>query len=128
MVMTQVIIENIIKNHLDCRVCIGGGGTQKNAYRLMQHGFKCNNHTPKPFDNDVWGTDVTFGFDTALENSHRSKLTAFTQLPKFTTRVIVVEIMGHRAGWLALGAGLSVVPMLSLYPKYPMIPKMLLNR
>jgi 6-phosphofructokinase 1 len=115
--MTQVIIENYNKNHLDCLVCIGGGGTQKNAYRLMQHGLNIIT-LPKTIDNDVWGTDVTFGFDTALEIATEA-IDRLHSTAQSHHRIIVVEIMGHRAGWLALGAGLSGGADVILIPEIP---------
>lgn len=115
--MTQVIIENYHKNHLDCLVCIGGGGTQKNAYRLMQHGLNVIT-LPKTIDNDVWGTDVTFGFDTALEIATEA-IDRLHSTAQSHHRIIVVEIMGHRAGWLALGAGLSGGADVILIPEIP---------
>ncbi len=63
--MTDVIVENYYKNHLDVLVCLGGGGTLKNAYRLVKKGINVI-HLPKTIDNDIVGTDVTFGFDTAM--------------------------------------------------------------
>ncbi|TNG00848.1 MAG: ATP-dependent 6-phosphofructokinase, partial [Gammaproteobacteria bacterium] len=103
--MTDVIIENYEANHLDALVCLGGGGTQKNALRLMQKGLNIIT-MPKTIDNDVAMTDVTFGFDTALgiatDAIDRLHSTAHSH-----HRIIVVEIMGHRAGWLALGAGIA---------------------
>ncbi|HHB11608.1 MAG TPA: 6-phosphofructokinase, partial [Chromatiales bacterium] len=63
--MTDVIVENYHANHLDCLVCIGGGGPQKNALKLMEKGLNIIT-LPKTIDNDVAMTDVTFGFDTAL--------------------------------------------------------------
>ena len=63
--MTDVIAENYYKNHLDVLVCLGGGGTLKNAYRLAQNGLNIIT-LPKTIDNDIMGTDITFGFDTAL--------------------------------------------------------------
>jgi 6-phosphofructokinase 1 len=103
--MTQVIVENYRRHHLDALVCLGGGGTQKNAYRLAQAGLNIIT-LPKTIDNDVAGTDVCFGFDTALgiatEAIDRLHSTAHSH-----HRIIVVELMGHRAGWLALGAGIA---------------------
>jgi len=103
--MTDVIVENYNKNHLDCLVCLGGGGTQKNAYHLVKQGLNVIT-LPKTIDNDVAMTDRTFGFDTALgiavEAIDRLHSTAHSH-----HRIIVVEIMGHRAGWLALGSGVS---------------------
>jgi 6-phosphofructokinase 1 len=115
--MTQVIIENYHKNHLDCLVCIGGGGTQKNAYRLMQQGLNVIT-LPKTIDNDVWGTDVTFGFDTALEIATEA-IDRLHSTAQSHHRIIVVEVMGHRAGWLALGAGLSGGADVILIPEIP---------
>jgi len=103
--MTDAIVENYHANHLDALVCLGGGGTQKNALRLAQKGLNIVT-LPKTIDNDVAMTDVTFGFDTALgiatDAIDRLHSTAHSH-----HRIIVVEIMGHRAGWLALGAGIA---------------------
>ena len=103
--MTDVIVENYHANHLDTLVCLGGGGTQKNALQLKQKGLNVIT-LPKTIDNDVFGTEVTFGFDTALgiatDAIDRLHSTAHSH-----HRIIVVEIMGHRAGWLALGAGIA---------------------
>ena len=103
--MTEVIKENYKKWGLDCVVCLGGGGTQKNALRLHQAGLNVIT-LPKTIDNDVAMTDATFGFATALEIAtdvvDRLHSTAHSH-----HRIIVAEIMGHRAGWLALGAGIS---------------------
>lgn len=100
----------LIKKHykdlgLDCLVCIGGNGTQKNAARLTQEGLNVIG-IPKTIDNDVWGTDITFGFDSALgiatEAIDRLHSTANSH-----KRIMVIEIMGHHAGWLALYAGMA---------------------
>ena len=61
--MSEVICDNYYRHNLDALVCIGGGGTQKNAHRLAQRGLNILT-LPKTIDNDVYGTDVTFGFDT----------------------------------------------------------------
>ncbi|WP_456372076.1 6-phosphofructokinase [Thiolapillus sp.] len=115
--MTDVIVENYKANHLDCLVCIGGGGTQKNALRLMEKGLNIIT-LPKTIDNDVARTDVTFGFDTALgiatEAIDRLHSTAHSH-----HRIIVVEIMGHRAGWLALGSGIAGGADVILLPEIP---------
>jgi ATP-dependent phosphofructokinase / diphosphate-dependent phosphofructokinase len=63
--MTDAIVENYEKHHLDALVCLGGGGTQKSAYWLAKKGLNIIS-LPKTIDNDVAGTDITFGFDTAL--------------------------------------------------------------
>lgn len=103
--MTDVMVDNYNNHHLDVLVCLGGGGTQKNAFRLKQAGLNIVT-LPKTIDNDIAKTDVTFGFDTALgiatEAIDRLHSTAHSH-----HRIIVVEIMGHNAGWLALGSGLA---------------------
>ena len=115
--MTEVIVDNYKKHHLDVLVCMGGGGTHKNAHRLMQKGLNIIT-LPKTIDNDVARTDVTFGFDTALgiatEAIDRLHSTAHSH-----HRIIVVEIMGHNAGWLALGAGVSGGADVILIPEIP---------
>jgi len=115
--MTEVIVANYHKHNLDVLVCIGGGGTQKNAYRLMQHGLDVIT-LPKTIDNDVARTDVTFGYDTALgiatEAIDRLHSTAHSH-----HRIIVVEVMGHNTGWLALGAGIAGGADVILIPEIP---------
>jgi 6-phosphofructokinase 1 len=115
--MIDAIVANYHDNHLDCLVCLGGGGTQKNALRLKQAGLNVIT-LPKTIDNDVAGTDSSFGFDTALgiatEAIDRLHSTAHSH-----HRIIVVEIMGHRAGWLALGAGIAGGADVILIPEIP---------
>jgi 6-phosphofructokinase 1 len=115
--MTNVMLETYHRHHLDALVCLGGGGTQKNAYHLSQHGMNVIT-LPKTIDNDVSGTDMTFGFDTALsiatEAIDRLHSTAHSH-----HRIIVVELMGHNAGWLALGAGLAGGADVILIPELP---------
>jgi 6-phosphofructokinase len=115
--MTEVIVKNYEANHLDALVCLGGGGTQKNALRLKQAGLRVLT-LPKTIDNDVAMTDTTFGFDTALgiatDAIDRLHSTAHSH-----HRIIVVEIMGHRAGWLALGAGIAGGADVILLPEIP---------
>jgi 6-phosphofructokinase 1 len=115
--MTDVIVENYSKNHLDVLICLGGGGTLKNAYRLSQQGLNIIT-LPKTIDNDIAGTDVTFGFDTALGIA----VDAIDRLHSTASshhRIIIVEIMGHRVGWLALGAGLAGGADAILIPEIP---------
>lgn len=115
--MTDAMVDVYHEHHLDAIVCLGGGGTQKNALRLMEKGLNVIT-LPKTIDNDVAMTDVTFGFDTALgiatEAIDRLHSTATSH-----NRIIVVEIMGHRAGWLALGAGLAGGADVILIPEIP---------
>lgn len=115
--MTDAIVDTYERHHLDALVCLGGGGTQKNAFHLKKAGLKVVT-LPKTIDNDVAGTDVTFGFDTALgiatEAIDRVHSTATSH-----NRVIVVEVMGHRAGWLALESGLASGADVVLLPEFP---------
>lgn len=103
--MTEVIVRNYEAHKLDALICLGGGGTQKNALRLKQAGLNILT-LPKTIDNDVALTDTSIGFDTAMgiatEAIDRLHSTAHSH-----HRIVVVEIMGHRAGWLALGAGIA---------------------
>ncbi len=103
--MTSAIVKTYRRHHLGALVCIGGGGTHKNAARLIEHGLDIVS-LPKTIDNDVALTDDTIGFDTALgiatEVIDRLHSTAHSH-----HRIIIAEIMGHRAGWLALGAGIA---------------------
>jgi 6-phosphofructokinase 1 len=114
---SEAIIANYEKNQLDALVCLGGGGTQKNALYLKEKGLNVIT-LPKTIDNDVALTDVTFGFHTALgiatEAIDRLHSTAHSHY-----RIVVVEIMGHRAGWLALGAGIAGGADVILLPEIP---------
>ncbi len=115
--MTDAIVETYRRHHLDGLVCLGGGGTQKNAMRLVKAGLNVIT-LPKTIDNDVSQTDVTFGFDTALGIA----TDAIDRLHSTATshnRIIVVEIMGHRTGWLTLGAGLAGGADVVLIPEVP---------
>jgi 6-phosphofructokinase len=115
--MTDAMVDTYNRHHLDVLVCIGGGGTQKNAYRLMQKGLNIIT-LPKSIDNDVAKTDITLGFDTALgvatEAIDRLHSTAHSH-----HRIIVVELMGHNTGWLALGAGIAGGADVILIPEIP---------
>jgi 6-phosphofructokinase 1 len=115
--VVDAIVANYREHALDCLVCLGGGGTLKNSLRLKQAGLNVIT-LPKTIDNDVAGTDASFGFDTALgiatEAIDRLHSTAHSH-----HRIIVVEIMGHRAGWLALGAGIAGGADVILIPEIP---------
>lgn len=115
--MRDAMMETYRKHRLDVLVCMGGGGTQKNAYSLMEKGMNIIT-IPKTIDNDIGNTDVTLGFDTALgiatDAIDRLHSTAHSH-----HRIIVVEVMGHNAGWLALGAGISGGADVILIPEIP---------
>lgn len=115
--MTDAAVDTYNRHGLDAVVCIGGGGTQKNAMRLVDAGLNVVT-LPKTIDNDIYGTDVSFGFDTALQIATE----AIDRLHSTATshdRVIVLETMGHRAGWLALGAGIAGGADVILLPEMP---------
>jgi len=115
--LTDAIVSNCARHGLDALICIGGGGTHKNALRLARKGLHIVT-LPKTIDNDIAGTDATIGFDTALgiatDAIDRLHSTAHSH-----HRIVVVEIMGHRAGWLALGAGIAGGADVILIPEIP---------
>ncbi len=112
------IVHNVEELGLDCVVCLGGGGTHKNVGRIMDRGGVNFITIPKTIDNDVWGTDVSVGFDTAMfiatEALDRLHTTASSH-----HRVMVVDIMGHNTGWLALGSGIAGGADVILIPEIP---------
>lgn len=101
----ELIKKNYHLMGLDCLVCIGGNGTQKTASMLSDEGLNVVG-IPKTIDNDVFGTDFTFGFDSAVsiatEAIDRLHTTANSH-----KRIMVIELMGHHTGWLTLYAGLA---------------------
>jgi len=101
----KLIKKNYDDLGLDALVVIGGNGTMKTAHRLSKEGLNIIG-IPKTIDNDVWGTDVTFGFDSAVwiatEAIDRLHSTANSH-----KRIMVIELMGHRAGWLTLYSGVA---------------------
>jgi len=115
--MRDAMVDTYHKHHLDVLVCMGGGGTQKNAFMLMEKGLNVIT-LPKTIDNDIPNTDVSLGFDTALgiatEAIDRLHSTAHSH-----HRIVLVEIMGHNTGWLALGSGVSGGADVILIPEIP---------
>jgi 6-phosphofructokinase 1 len=111
----QTIKNNYEALGLDALVCIGGNGTQKTANLLAKEGLNVIG-IPKTIDNDVWGTDVTFGFDSAVwiatEAIDRLHTTANSH-----KRVMVIEVMGHAAGWIALYSGMAAGGDVILIPE-----------
>jgi len=111
------IKETYRKHDLDCLVVLGGNGTNTTGYKLSQEGLNVIG-LPKTIDNDIVGTDRTFGFDSALtictEAIDRLHSTAQSH-----SRVIVIEVMGHKAGWLALYSGVAGGGDVILLPEIP---------
>ena len=109
--------SNYRKMKLDCLVCLGGNGTHKTANLLSEEGLHVVS-LPKTIDNDIWGTDVTFGFHTAVDIAteviDRIHTTAASH-----GRCMVVEIMGNKAGWLTLYSGIAGGADIVLLPEIP---------
>ena len=100
----------LIKEHyeqlgLDCLVCIGGNGTIKTANLLSQEGLNVIG-IPKTIDNDVWGTDQSFGFDSAV-NIAVEAIDRLHSTANSHKRIMIIELMGHNAGWIALYSGIA---------------------
>jgi len=100
----------LIKEHydqmgLDCLVCIGGNGTLKTANLLAQEGLNVVG-IPKTIDNDVWGTDLTFGFDSAVSIATEA-IDRLHSTANSHKRIMIIEVMGHNAGWIALYSGIA---------------------
>lgn len=109
--------ENYKKMGLDCLLTLGGNGTHKTANLLSQNGLNVIG-LPKTIDNDIWGTDVTFGFHTAVDLAtevvDRLHTTASSH-----KRVMVIEMMGNKVGWLTLYAGIAGGADVVLIPELP---------
>jgi len=115
--MTAEAVQSYHDLGLNCLVCLGGGGTQRNALNLMKAGLNVVT-LPKTIDNDIAGTDVSFGFDTAV-----SIATEAIDRPHSTAeshqRIMVLELMGNRRGWIALASGLAGGADAILIPEIP---------
>lgn len=113
----QCMIDNYEKLGLDCLVILGGNGSHKTANLLCEKGLNIIT-LPKTIDNDIYGTDMTFGFasaiDRATEYMDDLKSTAVSH-----NRVFIVEVMGNKAGWLTLNAGLATGADVILIPEIP---------
>lgn len=105
------------KMKLDCLVILGGNGTHKTAHLLSQEGLNIIT-LPKTIDNDLWGTEMTFGFYSALELA-TEVIDCIHTTATSHGRVFIVEIMGHKAGWLPLYAGVAGGADMILLPEVP---------
>lgn len=112
------LIEQHMKElELDCLVCIGGNGTQKTALKLSAMGINVVS-VPKTIDNDIWGTDFSFGFDSAV-NIATDAIDRLHSTASSHKRVMVIEVMGHKAGWIALYSGMAGGGDVILVPELP---------
>ena len=105
------------KLQLDCLVVLGGNGSQKTANLLSQEGLNVVS-LPKTIDNDLWGTEMTFGFQSAVDIA-TNVIDLIHTTADSHGRVFIVEIMGHKAGWLALNAGMAGGADIILLPEIP---------
>lgn len=112
-----LIKEHYEQMHLDCLVCIGGNGTLKTANLLSQEGLNVVG-IPKTIDNDVWGTDITFGFDSAV-NIATEAIDRLHSTANSHKRIMLIEVMGHNAGWIALYSGIAGGGDVILIPEIP---------
>ena len=121
----EAMKSNYYKLNLDCLVILGGNGTQKTANLLREEGLNVI-HLPKTIDNDIYGTDVTFGFysaiDVACDAIDRIHTTAASH-----NRVFIVEVMGHKVGWLTLYAGIASGADIILLPEIPYSEKKIIE-
>ncbi len=120
----------LIKEHyeqigLDCLVCIGGNGTMKTANMLSEEGLNVVG-IPKTIDNDIWGTDMTFGFDSAV-NIATEAIDRLHSTANSHKRIMVIELMGHNAGWLALYSGMAGGGDVILIPEIPHDEKVVMD-
>lgn len=105
------------KASLDCLVILGGNGTHKTANLLREEGLNIVT-LPKTIDNDIWGTDITFGFQSAV-NIASDAIDCIHTTAASHRRVFIVEVMGHKVGWLTLHAGISSGADVILIPEIP---------
>ncbi len=115
--VSDKVVENIKNNGIDAMIAIGGDGTLAIAYEFFKKGVPVVG-IPKTIDNDLFATDVTFGFDTAI-------LTATDAIDKIHTtaeshhRAMIIEVMGRNAGWIALHSGIAGGAHIILIPEIP---------
>lgn len=109
--------DNYKKMKLDCLVILGGNGTHKTANLLKEEGLNVVT-LPKTIDNDIWGTDITFGFQSAV-NIATDAIDCIHTTAASHRRVFIVEVMGHKVGWLTLHAGIAGGADVILIPEIP---------
>ncbi len=115
--LTPRAVETYNRLGLDCLVCLGGNGTHKVAYNLVKQGLNVIG-LPKTIDNDLAETDITFGHDSAIRTAAEA-IDHLYSTAEAHLRVMVIELMGHAAGWLALSAGLAGGADIILIPEIP---------
>lgn len=113
----EAMKQNYYKLQLDCLVILGGNGTHKTANLLREEGLNIVT-LPKTIDNDLWGTDMTFGFQSAV-NIATEAIDCIHTTAASHNRVFIVEVMGHKVGWLTLYAGVAGGADIILLPEIP---------
>ena len=113
----EAMKKNYKKLKLDCLVVLGGNGTHKTANLLRSEGLNVVT-LPKTIDNDLWGTDMTFGFQSAVDIATNAIDCIHTTAASHG-RVFIVEVMGHKVGWLTLNAGMAGGADIILLPEIP---------
>ncbi len=113
----EAMKQNYYKLKLDCLVILGGNGTHKTANLLRQEGLNVVT-LPKTIDNDLWGTDMTFGFQSAVDIA-TDAIDCIHTTAASHGRVFIVEVMGHKVGWLTLNAGMAGGADIILIPEIP---------
>ena len=113
----EAMKQNYYKLQLDCLVILGGNGTHKTANLLRKEGLNIVT-LPKTIDNDLWGTDMTFGFQSAVDIA-TDAIDCIHTTAASHGRVFIVEVMGHKVGWLTLYAGIAGGADIILLPEIP---------
>ncbi|MDR3019358.1 MAG: ATP-dependent 6-phosphofructokinase [Treponema sp.] len=113
----SMMLENYEKGCFDALVILGGNGTHKTAHLLSQNSINVIT-LPKTIDNDVYGTDVTFGFNSAVDKA-TSVIDAIHTTAASHGRVFVIELMGNKVGWITLCAGIAGGADVILIPEMP---------
>ena len=113
----EAMKQNYYKLQLDCLVILGGNGTHKTANLLRKEGLNIVT-LPKTIDNDLWGTDMTFGFQSAVDIA-TDAIDCIHTTAASHGRVFIVEVMGHKVGWLTLHAGIAGGADIILIPEIP---------
>ena len=111
------MLQTYNRLNLDCLVIMGGNGTQKSAKLIADAGMNVIT-LPKTIDNDIWGTDTTFGFQSAVDIA-TNVIAYIHSTASSHSRIFVVELMGRDAGWLTLNAGIGSGADVILIPEIP---------
>lgn len=113
----DAMVRNYRMQGLDCLVILGGNGTHKTAYKLAKQGLNVVT-LPKTIDNDLWGTEMTFGFQSAVDIA-TDVIDGIHTTATSHGRIFIIELMGHKAGWLTLHAGVAGGADIILLPEIP---------